>query len=132
MKLKLQESPREWLKFTAVIGTMVALAGWLLQKRGWLPGELWMVFIPGVIAVSLCAMRPQWFRGFYRGGMTVFFHIGQFMGRMLLTIFFFLAVTPLGLILRLMGKDLLQLKRDPKATTYWQSPRKSGGFDRQF
>ena len=32
---------------------------------------------------------------------------------------FFLTVTPTGLIMRLMGKDLLHRRLDPKAKTYW-------------
>lgn len=32
---------------------------------------------------------------------------------------FFVAVTPTGLIMRALGKDMLRLKRDDKATSYW-------------
>lgn len=32
---------------------------------------------------------------------------------------FYGTVTPMGLIMRALGKDLLRLKRDPKARTYW-------------
>ncbi|MDA0703687.1 MAG: SxtJ family membrane protein [Proteobacteria bacterium] len=32
---------------------------------------------------------------------------------------FYLTVTPMGLIMRALGKDLLRLKRDPEAKTYW-------------
>lgn len=32
---------------------------------------------------------------------------------------FALAVVPTGLVLRLFGKDLLRLRRDPSASTYW-------------
>src|SRR5215472_640013 len=32
---------------------------------------------------------------------------------------FFLAFTPTGLLLRLFGKDLLRLRSDPDADTYW-------------
>jgi energy-converting hydrogenase Eha subunit A len=32
---------------------------------------------------------------------------------------FFLAFTPIGLLLRVFGKDLLRLRRDPQAETYW-------------
>lgn len=37
----------------------------------------------------------------------------------ILTITFIFAITPLGLLLRLMGKDLLSLKLDKNAATYW-------------
>jgi hypothetical protein len=32
---------------------------------------------------------------------------------------FFVAVVPTGLLLRLLGRDLLRLRRDPALTTYW-------------
>ncbi|MGE0151108.1 MAG: SxtJ family membrane protein [Reyranellaceae bacterium] len=32
---------------------------------------------------------------------------------------FFVAITPMGLAVRLLGKDLLRLKRDPAAASYW-------------
>ncbi|MBT3401824.1 MAG: hypothetical protein HN420_17765, partial [Rhodospirillaceae bacterium] len=32
---------------------------------------------------------------------------------------FYLTVTPMALIMRALGKDLLRLKRDPEAKSYW-------------
>ena len=34
-------------------------------------------------------------------------------------IYFFLVVTPIGLIMKIMGKDLLNKKYDKKKNTYW-------------
>lgn len=36
-----------------------------------------------------------------------------------LGIMFFLVITPMGWLVRAMGKDLLRLRRDPAASTYW-------------
>ena len=36
-----------------------------------------------------------------------------------IALLFFGVVTPIAFILRLLGKDLLALKRDPEAKTYW-------------
>lgn len=36
-----------------------------------------------------------------------------------LGVIFFLVVTPLGLLMRALGKDLLRLRRDPAADSYW-------------
>jgi hypothetical protein len=54
------------------------------------------------------------------------------MGKVLLTIFFLLVVTPLGLLLRLLGKDLLRLKRRRDVATHWQPAKSNHQFDRQF
>jgi predicted membrane metal-binding protein len=49
---------------------------------------------------------------------------------------FFLAVTPTGLIMRLLGKDMLQLKFDREAKSYWIKREPPGpdpdGMPRQF
>jgi len=41
-------------------------------------------------------------------------------------------LTPLGLLLRLMGKDLLGLKKVSGAATYWQSARATDQLDTQY
>ena len=64
--------------------------------------------------------------------MRFSFQIGQVMGKVLLTVFFFALVTPMGLLLRLLGKDLLRLKRKPDQATYWQKAKGSREFDRMF
>ncbi len=133
MKLKLKEQPIEWQKFTAV---MVAAAGaglFLLRRKRVVS---WNVVLAAgallALALLLCALRPRWFRGFYRVGMTASFHVGQVMGWVALTIFFLAVLTPLGLLLRLLGKDLLRLKRANNTGSYWHPTRASSPFDRQF
>ena len=52
----------------------------------------------------------------------IWFHIGLILGKIIspiiLAIIFFIVVTPVGLIMRLFGKDLLNLKYNKKET-YW-------------
>jgi hypothetical protein len=90
----------------------------------------WMLLLA---VVALCALRPHWFRGFYRRGMTLSHYVGQCMGRVLLTLFFLVILTPLGLFLRLLGKDLLAMKKPPATpATFWRPARPWGPLDRQF
>ena len=133
MKLKLKEEPREWLKFTGVMALAGALVAFALQRKHVIPREAFIAtLIVLAVGLAICSVRPRWFRGFYRAGMTASWHIGQVMGRVLLTVFFLLLVTPLGLLLRLLGKDLLELKRRPDATSYWRVAKKPGPLDRMF
>jgi len=127
MQLKLKESPKEWLKFTAVMALLVNVLSFMAY-----PPTFPFALALAVLALVVCALRPRWFRGFYRAGMTVSFHVGQVMGRILLTLLFLLVVTPMGLLLRLLRKDLLQLKRPPSASTYWRPAKTSNQFDRMF
>ena len=131
--LRLKENPREWQKFVAVMGVAANLIAWLSWWRGKIPLAVPIIAASVAVAVLLLSLiQPRWFRGFYRGGMTVSYHIGQVIGKVMLTIFFFVAVTPLGLLLRLTGKDLLQLKRNPSDKTWWRPAKNSREFDRMF
>jgi hypothetical protein len=131
--LRLKEQPIEWIKFTAVIGLAVNIVLWLLWWRGILPVALPATAATlAVLAVLTAMIRPHWFRGFYRGGMMVSFQIGQVIGKVLLTLFFFLLVTPMGLLLRFFGKDLLNLKAPPGETTCWHEAKSTREVDRMF
>ncbi len=62
--------------------------------------------------------------------------IGWVNTRILLGIIFYLLFTPLGLLMRLFGKDMLNRKLDPNASTYWidkpQVPMRPEDYERQF
>ena len=81
---------------------------------------------------DLCAALPQMDRGAILGSlapvvvkplfyawMTMALALGFVMTRVLLTIFFFLVLTPVALIFRLIGRDALHRKLDRDAPSYW-------------
>lgn len=43
----------------------------------------------------------------------------QIVSPVALAILFFLAVTPIALLMRILGKDPLRMRLDPEAKTYW-------------
>lgn len=132
MKLKLKESPREWIKFTAVIGFVLCAITWVLWRRSVLDKSIaWILWGLVGTAFVVCTFKPRWFRKPYRIGMTASFHVGQVIGGVLLTLFFLLLVTPLGLMLRLFGKDLLGI-RVQQGTSYWVESKAPGPTERQF
>ncbi|MCC6953558.1 MAG: hypothetical protein IT290_05530 [Deltaproteobacteria bacterium] len=50
----------------------------------------------------------------------------------ILTVMYYCLVTPLGIFLRLIGKDLLDTKLDKAATTYWHKTDASGSAARYY
>jgi len=131
--LRLKEKPREWQKFVAVMCLVVNLPLWMMwwKHRLSLAIPVSTASVGGLVLLA-ALIRPVWFRGFYRGGMTICFHIGQVIGKVLLTAFFFVVVTPLGLLLRLLGKDLLQIKSPEQESTWWKPAKNTREFDRMF
>lgn len=133
MQPKLKENPREWQKFTAVMVFMVGAICLVLHRHRMMHTTAMAVAGVALVLVVLASLiQPQSFRGFYRCGMTVSFHIGQVVGGILLSLFFLVVVTPLGLVLRLSGKDLLELKHDKAAKSYWRAAKSNPNFDRMF
>jgi hypothetical protein len=133
MRLRLKENPREWQKFT--VATVVLLTGVaaLLWKRQLISLAAFIAaFALLGVALLACLVCPRWFRPFYRAGMTVSLGIGHVLGLVLLTVLFLCVLTPLACIVRLLGRDLLKLKKPPRASTYWQPASPSEQFDREF
>ena len=65
----------------------------------------------------LHAPNVWWLGG--AGAWMAFGHVlGWINSRIILGVVFFVVVTPIGLIMRLFGKDLLRM-RTPKSSTYW-------------
>jgi hypothetical protein len=131
--LRLKENPVEWIKFTAVMGVSLNLATGGLWWHGLVPAAVPLATLGLATAAVVAAMaKPACFRGFYRAGMRVSYEIGQVFGKILLALFFVFLVTPLGLFLRLIGKDLLGLKRAPGQSSYWRATKTNREFDRMF
>jgi hypothetical protein len=56
--------------------------------------------------------------------------LGVVMTTIILTLTFFLVMTPMGLLLRLMGKDLLGMRGDPAIASYWTPVEEDGPCSR--
>jgi hypothetical protein len=67
----------------------------------------------------LGTLRPQWLRPVFVGWMILAFPVGWLVSHLLLGALYFAVFTPLGLLLRLLGKDALGLRRST-AASYWQ------------
>jgi len=121
------------MKFAVVWSLAMATVAALL----WLRGMISRPVLFGVLALLWLALasgvlRPQWLRQPYRCGMTASFFLGQVTGRILLLLVFLFVLIPLGLLLRLLRKDLLGLKKKDGATTYWLPARATDRLDTQF
>jgi|SRR5665213_3262043 len=133
MKLIFKEDPKEWRKSALLTALGLAVLSSLLRWRKHLPANCWFALLALLAAVAIGAvLQPHWFRGWYRLSLRLGFYSSQFLGRGVLAIFFIFILTPLGLALRLIGKDLLQLKHPRDAKTYWHQARDCNPLDRLF
>mgnify|MGYP005857328415 CR=1 FL=1 len=100
-----------FLAFPGVIGL------YMLYWKGSPTGYTWITV--GIV-LALLRLIPPVFRLIYRAWIGISIIIGYFISRVILTLIFFLVITPTGLIFRLIGKDPMERKMDPNAKSYWQ------------
>ena len=87
-----------------------------LFLKGNTNGYVWI----GVgVVLGILRFIPPLFRLIYHFWVGFSVVLGYFISRILLTIIFFLVLTPTGIIMRLLGKDPMERKRDPAAASYW-------------
>ncbi len=109
---------------------MVFVAGWLglwflfnLILFHWNPqsvGFLLLSGLTGIIALSF-VLFPAGFRRIYAGWMWLTGWVGRINTMVILGILFYLILTPLSGILRLVGKDLLNIRRFPGTGSNWKN-----------
>lgn len=97
-------------------------------------GYVWMI---AGAALCLARLVPPLFRSIYRLWIQFSVILGYFVSRILLTIIFFLVITPTGFIMKLVGKDPMDLKLDPNASSYWirrdqEANRSIERYEKQF
>jgi hypothetical protein len=106
-------------------GLAAAVGGYLMYAGSdawrWLAWALGFFLLTGLVGHTI--LRP-----IYVWWMRFAFLLGWVNTRILLTVFFYCILTPTALVLRLMGKDLIDKKVDRNAQSYWKM-RKEGTFD---
>jgi hypothetical protein len=133
MKLNLKEDPKAWRKQALLTAVGVSVISLILLWRHVLSSKVCGGILAVSIPAAICALaRPRWFRGYYRLSMRLGFYFSQCVGYVVLAFFFVLVITPLGFVLRLSGKDPLQMKRPRGASTYWRPGKEFGPLDRLF
>jgi hypothetical protein len=133
MRLKLKENPREWRNFAFLCSALFLVLTAVFYFRGFLPGPVAFSLVTlAALSLVTAALHPRLFRPLYRCMMRVSFRIGQTLGKVILGAVYLFVVTPLGLLLRLTGKDLLELKRSPHKSTYWKPAKPAGRLEDLF
>ena len=126
-KIKISSNRNFGLVFF-IIFLIVSL--WPLTHEGSI--RIWSVIVSAVFLILglinsrlLTPLNLLWFKF----GMI----LGAIISPIVMGIIFFLVVTQIGLILRIMGKDLLNKKYDKKKKTYWIYRYKNvGSMKKQF
>lgn len=120
MEIEWHPTPRQLRIFGASgLATSVVAAGVLHYVWGIAGPWPWVVLAAGA-GVFLCSrVSRKVTRGLYLGLTLAAMPIGLGVSYLLLGAFYFLLLTPLALVFRLIGRDAMRRKYDPKAQSYW-------------
>ena len=108
-------------RFGWTLGAVFGLIGGVLFWRG-REGAVYFLAVSGFFLV-FGTLLPTALKAVQKIWMTAALLMGWLMSRVILTVLFYLVVAPLGVLLRLSGKDLLDLKPVSRES-HWQ-PRKA-------
>ena len=100
------------LVFLMALGLIGAIVWW----KGGPSGPYWVG--AGVLLGLWGLVWPAGLKPVYRVWMTLAIILGFFVSRLLLSVIFYFVVTPIGLMMRMIGKDLLDLKLKDR-DSYW-------------
>lgn len=112
-------------------GLLGAMARWRFGHEE-TAGRFWW------IGLGLCVLYyaiPPMRRWIFVGWMYFAFPIGWTISHLLLFLVYFLLLTPVGLLLRLSGRDPLERRLEPGAASYWSkrsAAEEPGRYFRQF
>lgn len=111
------KSDSELRKFGITIGIAFAILGAIFLWRG---KPLWIYF-EGTAGVFVLTglLLPRVLRPVERVWMKGAHVLGIIMTHVILSVTFYLVITPVGLIMRLFGRDPLHRRYDRNARSYW-------------
>jgi hypothetical protein len=92
--------------------------GWTVLAQG--------LALIGASLVVVALLRPSLLAPLNRAWLRLGLFLFKVVNPIVMFLIYATTVVPIGLFLRLRGKDLLRLRRDPAATSYW-IPREPPG-----
>ena len=99
--------------FTVVFLIVALLPLW----KGEAP-RLWALAVSAVFLLAALA-RPVVLRPLNRAWLKFGLLLGRVVNPIVMAVIFYLVITPVGLVVRLLGKDPLRLRLDREAKSYW-------------
>jgi len=118
-------SPRTLRQFSLAAAVFAALVGYFVfaSAGSWMTAAV--IWAAGAVVAALGLARPSCIRPIYLCISHITAPIGIIVSLIVLGIVYYGVVTPVGVLMRLSGRDPLQRRRDPEAETYWQQRRET-------
>jgi hypothetical protein len=124
----IDQSPKQIRDFGITFFVVFALVGGVLLYKGRSYG--YACFAVSILFVVLGGWAPGSLKPFHKAWMTLALVLGFFTSRLILCILYYCVLTPIGVIMRLFGKDILDQRWDKEAPSYWIKKERKA-FDKE-
>ena len=131
--MQMTTKTKQQRSFGLTVGGIFAIIGlWPVLFHGQDP-RLWAVVLAALLIIPALVFLKSLDLP-YRGWMAVGQALGWINTRIILGIIFYGVVTPIGLVIRLLGKDPMHRRFEPESDTYRvvRKPRSTSHMERQF
>lgn len=78
-----------------------------------------VLLVCAAVSIVLGCVRPAWMRPLVLGWSAAAYPVGWLFSHVLMAALYFLVITPIGIVMRLFGRDPLSRRFDRDAQTYW-------------
>ncbi len=119
---------KQLITFGIVFSIFLGIIGYINFRKD---NEITYHFIWGIAILNFVTTvtYPEAVKPIYRVALFIAHILGWINTRLLLGLIFYLLFTPISLLMKIFGKDLLDRKIDKNAPTYWNM-RERTGFDK--
>jgi len=127
-----------WKDHNRTFGLVMAcgLGGLALVRFAWIGAITWWLIGPAVLFLTIGLLAPAWLDQVRTVWMKLAAVLGYVNSRILLTVLFIGLILPTALVLRVLGKQPIQLKFRDGAVSYWRRRKPeefaAGRMERQF
>ena len=115
----IQNTKSDFRKFGITIGVFLMVFAGFLFWRGKESYEI--LLISGLVLCILGLTIPAALKPIYWGWMVFSAILGWIMTRVILSLLFYVVITPIGLFSRSFGNQFLELKWDKSKESYWNT-----------
>ncbi len=114
---------------------LVIIAGLLWKLKGLPPVYALCICAAGVLIFLLSLISAKLVKPVFIALQVLTYPIGVAVSFVIMAVFYYLVLTPVGLFFKLIGRDPLKRKFDRQASTYWvryNPPDSVGRYFKQF
>jgi Saxitoxin biosynthesis operon protein SxtJ len=119
MKINRDPSRRQLMVFGAVLPVTFALLGLVVDHHLGVKGVRGALWGVGAVLTAAYHTSPALRRPLYVGMSLASYPIGWLVSHIVLLVVFLFVVTPVALLLRVLGHDPMQRRFDSSAQSYW-------------